>query len=131
MYFSLFLCRESHDKLEQSVRQVYVFVTLPIRQVGKVVTILTTVTHLQLITSHPGHDSNLIISELLNVMLVSFDIPMMMSQPNILTVELLLDDVVPLPQTLHQLLVVGDKELDVLPILVRLLFETIGLNAFL
>ena len=52
----------------------------------------------------------------------------MTSQPNVLTVELLLDDVVPFPQTFYQRLVVGDKELDVLPILARLLFETVALK---
>ena len=52
----------------------------------------------------------------------------MVSQPIVLTVELLLDDVVPLPQTFYQGLVVGDKELDVLPILARLLFETVALE---
>ena len=52
----------------------------------------------------------------------------MASQPHVLTVELFLDDVVPLPQALYQCLVVGDKELDVLPILARLLLETIALE---
>ena len=52
----------------------------------------------------------------------------MAGQPNVLTVELLLDDVVPLLQALYQCLIVGDKELDVLPILARLLFETIALE---
>ena len=51
-----------------------------------------------------------------------------MSQLNVLVVELLLDDVVPLLQAFYQRLVVGYKELDVLPILVRLLFETITLE---
>ena len=50
------------------------------------------------------------------------------SQPIVLMVELLLDDVVPLPQAFYQRLVVGDKELDVLPILARLLFETVTLE---
>ena len=50
------------------------------------------------------------------------------SQPNILMVKLLLDNVVPLLQALNQSLVVGDKELDVLPILARLLFETVALE---
>ena len=49
----------------------------------------------------------------------------MSGQSIVLTVELFLDDVVPLPQALYQCLVVGDKELDVLPILARLLFETV------
>ena len=40
----------------------------------------------------------------------------------------LLDDVVPLPQAFYQRLVVGDKELDMLPILARLLFETVALE---
>ena len=51
-----------------------------------------------------------------------------MSQPNVLTVELLLDEVVPLLQTFYQSLVVGNKELDVLPILARLLFKTVTLE---
>ena len=50
------------------------------------------------------------------------------SQPHVLTVKLLLDDVVPLPQAFYQRLVVGDKELDVLPVLARLLFKTIALE---
>ena len=50
------------------------------------------------------------------------------SQPHVLTVELLLDDVVPLPQAFYQRLVVGYQELDVLPILARLLFETVALE---
>ena len=50
------------------------------------------------------------------------------SQPRVLTVELLLDDVVPFPQAFYQRLVVGDKELDMLPILARLLFETVALE---
>ena len=52
----------------------------------------------------------------------------MTSQPRVLTVELFLDDVVPLLQAFYQRLVVGDKELDVLPILARLLFETVALE---
>ena len=52
----------------------------------------------------------------------------MTSQPIILTVKLLLDNVVPFPQAFYQRLVVGDKELDVLPVLVRLLFETVALE---
>ena len=50
------------------------------------------------------------------------------SQPNILTVKLFLDDVVPLLQAFYQRLVVGDEELDVLPILAHLLFETVALE---
>ena len=52
----------------------------------------------------------------------------MAGQPIVLTVELLLDDVVPFLQAFYQHLVVGDKELDVLPILACLLFETIALE---
>ena len=52
----------------------------------------------------------------------------MAGQPNVLTVELLLDDVVPFPQAFYQRLVVGDEELDVLPILARLLFKTVALE---
>ena len=52
----------------------------------------------------------------------------MAGQPVVLTVKLFLDDVVPFPQAFYQRLVVGDKELDVLPILARLLFETVALK---
>ena len=55
----------------------------------------------------------------------------MASQPHVLTVELFLDDVVPLLQAFYQRLVVGDKDLDVLPILTRLLFETVALKCIL
>ena len=58
----------------------------------------------------------------------SVEVLVVMSQPNVLTVELLLDDVVPLLQALNQSLVVGNKELDVLPILARLLFKTVTLE---
>ena len=49
-------------------------------------------------------------------------------QPIVLPVELLLDNVVPFPQAFYQCLVIGDKELDVLPVLARLLFETVALE---
>ena len=52
----------------------------------------------------------------------------MAGQPIVLTVKLVLDDVVPLPQAFYQRLVVGDKELDVLPVLARLLFKTVALE---
>ena len=52
----------------------------------------------------------------------------MAGQPNVLTVKLLLDDVVPFLQAFYQRLVVGDEELDVLPILACLLFETVALE---
>ena len=52
----------------------------------------------------------------------------MSGQPIVLTVELFLDNVVPFPQAIYQRLVVGNKELDVLPILARLLFETVALE---
>ena len=52
----------------------------------------------------------------------------MAGQPDDLTVKFLLDDVVPPLQAFYQRLVVGDKELDVLPILARLLFKTIALE---
>ena len=49
-------------------------------------------------------------------------------QPIVLTVELFLDDVVPFPQAFYQRLVIGNEELDVLPVLARLLFETVALE---
>ena len=66
---------------------------------------------------------------LVNVSLTPLDILAMMSQPNVLMIELLLDNVVPFLQALDKSLVVGSKELDMLPILMGLLFQTIGLNA--
>ena len=83
---------------------------------------------LLLIACHPIHHADLVIDDLLNVLLVVVEELPVTSQPNVLTVELLLDDVVPLLQTFYQRLVVGDKELDVLPVLARLLFETVALE---
>ena len=53
-----------------------------------------------------------------------------MGQPIVLTVELFLDDVVPFSQAFYQCLVVGDEELDVLPVLARLLFEMVALEMY-
>ena len=72
--------------------------------------------------------ANLVLHDLLDVLLVVVEVLPMTSQPRVLTVELLLDDVVPLLQAFYQRLVVGDKELDMLPILARLLFETVALE---
>ena len=83
---------------------------------------------LLLIACHPLHHADLVLHDLLDVLLVVVEIFPVASQPHVLTVELFLDDVVPLPQTFYQRLVVGDKELDVLPILARLLFETVALE---
>ena len=83
---------------------------------------------LLLVTGHPIHHADLVVDDLLDVLLVVVEILPVASQPHVLTVELLLDDVVPLPQAFYQCLVVGYKELDVLPILARLLFETVALE---
>ena len=83
-----------------------------------------------LVAHHPLHHADLILDDLLDVLLVVVEVLSVASQPHVLTVELLLDDVVPLPQAFYQRLVVGDKELDVLPILTRLLFETIALEMY-
>ena len=85
-------------------------------------------TGLLLVTRHPLHHADLVFNDLLDVLLVVVQIPSVASQPNVLAVELLLDDVVPLPQAFYQRLVVADKELDVLPILACLLFETVALE---
>ena len=85
-------------------------------------------TGLLLVACHPPHHADLIFDDLLDVLLVVIKILPVASQPNVLTVELFLGDVVPLPQAVYQRLVVGDKELDVLPILARLLFETVALE---
>ena len=86
---------------------------------------------LLLVVCHPLHHADLIVDDLLDVLLVVVEVFPVASQPHVLRVELLLDDVVPLPQAFYQRLVVGDQELDVLSILARLLFETVALeNAF-
>ena len=91
-------------------------------------TILSTVTGLLLITRHPVHHADLVVNDLLDILLVVVEVLPVASQPRVLTVELLLDDVVPFPQAFYQRLVVGNKELDMLPILARLLFETVTLE---
>ena len=85
-------------------------------------------TGLLLVTGHPIYHADLVLDDLLDILLVVVQVLAVTSQPNILTVELLLDDVVPLLQALDQSLVIGDKELDVLPVLARLLFETVTLE---
>ena len=83
---------------------------------------------LLLVACHPFHHADLVLDDLLDVLLVVVEIPSVASQPHVLTVELLLDDVVPLLQAFYQRLVVSNKELDVLPILARLLLETVALE---
>ena len=85
-------------------------------------------TGLLLVTRHPVYHADLVLNDLLDVLLVVVEVLPVTSQPRVLTVELLLDEVVPLLQAFYQCLVVGDKELDVLPILARLLFETVALK---
>ena len=85
-------------------------------------------TGLHLIACHPIYHADLVLNDLLDILLVVVQVLPVTSQPNVLMVELLLDDVVPLLQALYQRLVVGDKELDVLPILARLLFEMVALE---
>ena len=87
-------------------------------------------TCLLLIARHPPHHADLVFDDLLDVLLVVVQVLPVTSQPSVLTVKLFLDDVVPLPQAFYQRLVVGDKELDVLPILARLLFETVALEMY-
>ena len=85
-------------------------------------------TGLPLVTGHPVDHADLVLNDLLDVLLVVVKVLPVTSQPNILPVELLLEDVVPLLQALDQSLVIGDKELDVLPVLACLLFETVTLE---
>ena len=85
-------------------------------------------TGLLLVTCHPVYHADLVLDDLLDVLLVVVEVLLMTSQLYVLTVELFLDNVVPLPQTVYQCLVVVDKELDVLPVLARLLFETVALE---
>ena len=99
-----------------------------IGQLGEVSTILSTVTGLLFVACHPLHHADLVFYDLLDVLLVVVQVLSVAGQSIVLAVELFLNDVVPFLQTFYQRLVVGDKELDVLPILVRLLFETIALE---
>ena len=85
-------------------------------------------TGLLLVARHPLHHADLVFDDLLDILLVVVQILPVASQPNVLTVELLLDNVVPFPQAFYQRLVVVDKELDVLPVLTCLLFETVALE---
>ena len=85
-------------------------------------------TGLLLVARHPVDHADLVLDDLLDILLVVVKVLPVTSQPNVLTVELLLDDVVPLLQTFYQSLVVGDEELDVLPILAHLLFKTVTLE---
>ena len=83
---------------------------------------------LLLITCHPIYHADLVLDDLLDILLVIVQVLPVTSQPNVLMVELFLDNIVPLLQTLYQCLVVSYKELDMLPILARLLFETVALE---
>ena len=56
------------------------------------------------------------------------NIPTVTRQPNVLSIELVLDQHVPLLQTLYQPLVVGDKELNVLPVEVSLHLQAVSLK---
>ena len=63
-------------------------------------------TGLLLVACHPLHHADLVINDLLDVLLVVVQILLVASQPIVLTVELLLDDVVPFPQAFYQRLIV-------------------------
>ena len=83
-----------------------------------------------LVACHPLHHADLVLDDLLDVLLVVVEVLPVAGRPIVLTVELLLDNVVPFLQAFDQRLVVGDKELDVLPILARLLFKTVALKMY-
>ena len=58
----------------------------------------------------------------------TINIGTVMSHPLVMPIKLLLDNVVPFSQSGHQGLVVGGKELDMLPILAELALQTITLE---
>ena len=87
-------------------------------------------TGLLLVTRHPLYHADLVFNDLLDVLLVIVEVLPVASQPHVLTVKLLLDDDVPLPQAFYQRLVIGNKGLDMLPVLARLLFETVALEMY-
>jgi hypothetical protein len=62
---------------------------------------------------------------------VVINVPSMTRQPNVLSIELVLNQHVPLLQTFYQSLVVGDKELDVLPVEVGLHLQAVSLTTSL
>ena len=64
-------------------------------------------TGLLLVTRHPPYHTDLIFNDLFDVLLVVVEVLPVTSQPHVLTVKLLLDDVVPLLQAFYQRLVVG------------------------
>ena len=61
----------------------------------------------------------------------TIDVGAMTPQPCVMPVKLPLDNVVPLPQSGHQGLVIASKEPDVLPLLVELALQTITLERLL
>ena len=61
----------------------------------------------------------------------TIDVGTMTSRPRVMPVKLCLDNVVPLPQSGHQGLVVVGEHPDVLPLLVELSLQTIALERFL
>ena len=65
---------------------------------------------------------------MVDVLVTTLKVRMMTPQTSVVSVELLLDDVVLLPQTMDQGLVVGSKELEMLPMLTNFLFKTISLK---
>ena len=58
-------------------------------------------TGLLLVTCHPIYHTGLVLDNLLDILLVVVQVLPVTSQPNVLSVELLLDDVVPLPQAFY------------------------------
>jgi hypothetical protein len=59
------------------------------------------------------------------------DVPTVTCQSNVLPIELVLDQHVPLLQTLYQPLVVGNKKLDVLPVKISLNLQAVSLTTSL
>ena len=83
---------------------------------------------LLLVTNHPGNQGNLVLRQLVEVTLMALYVATMVTEPSLQTIHLTLDNVVPLPQAAHQLLVVGGKGGVELVNLLQLSFQLVCLE---
>ena len=83
---------------------------------------ITTLTRLLLVTDHPGDHGNLVFGQLVDVSLVALYVATMATEPGLQAIHLPLNNVVPLLQVLHQLLVIGGHQSVKLVMVAALLF---------
>ena len=89
---------------------------------------ITTMTRLLFVTDHPGDHGDLILRQLIDVSLVALYVATMATEPSLQTIHLSLNDVVPLLQIVHQLLVVGRDQRVELVMRPDLLLQSICLE---